>query len=76
MTDSTAMAGSLGARLDRNRMMVGQQSPFMGKNPQGNEFEGMNSGLYGKMTPMYEKQQQKFGASQKKGGNLFGGGPT
>jgi len=75
MTDSTAMAGSLGARIDRNRMMVAQHSPFMGKYPQGNELEGMNSGLYGKMTPMYEKQQQKFGGAHKKGSNLFGGGP-
>lgn len=42
MTDSSAMAGSLGARLDRNRMIAAQQSPFIGKLPQGNELEGVN----------------------------------
>lgn len=52
MTDSTALAGSLGSKLDRNRMMVAQQSPFMGKYPHANELDG---GSYGKMTPMYEK---------------------
>jgi len=53
ITDSAARAGALGGPLDRNRMMVGQQSPFVGKPPHGSDVDNMNPGLQGKMTPMY-----------------------
>ena len=74
VTDSAARGGALGGPPGRNAMMVGQQSPFVGKPGYGNELDHMNP-IHGKMTPMYEKQQQRFGASAKKGGaNMFAGG--
>ena len=74
-TDAAARAGALGGPLGGNRMMVGQPNPFVGKPPHGSDVDNMNPGLHGKMTPMYEKQQQRFGASAKKGGaNMFAGG--
>lgn len=47
----------MGGNIAANRFSMGQQSPFVGK--MGHDLDSIQSSVYnGKMTPMYEKQNQ------------------
>lgn len=62
----------MGGNIAANRFSMGQQSPFVGKI--GHDLDSIQSSVYnGKMTPMYEKQNQFSSVQQKANYNMFKG---